>query len=168
VNATLGYTTPQLGGALGVLASDWRLNGIFRSQSGAPLTINTGQDRSLTGIVNNQRADQVSEDVYGEKTLDNWLNRAAFAQPAFGTLGNSPRGGYRGPMRWTVDMVVARLVPITDAHRLEFRVEAFNVTNRVNPGPNNAPVTTLSNANFGRILSVGDPRILQFAIKYQF
>jgi hypothetical protein len=181
VNGTVGYQTPQFGGLLGVLGSDWRANGIFRAQSGKPLSVWTGQDRAMTGIgtgtSGNQRADQISDDVYGDRTLGNWLNRAAFAQPAFGTLGNSPRGGFRGPRRWTVDMVVARMFRVGDAHRFELRVEAFNLTNRVNPARVNAatggvadsaPVTNLANPNFGRILQVDDPRIMQFAIKYQF
>jgi hypothetical protein len=167
VNATVGYTTPQLGG-WGILASDWRVNAALRSQSGEPLTVTTGQDRALTGVVNNQRADQVLDDGYGDKTLNNWLNRAAFAQPAFGTLGDSPRGGFRGPGRWTIDMAVARLFRIGGSHRVELRAEAFNLTNNFVPGGNNAPVTNLQNANFGRILSAGDPRILQFGVKYQF
>ena len=163
VNATVGYTTPRFEGA-GILWSDWRVSGIFRAQSGAPLSINTGQDRSLSGVVNNQRADQLSDDVYGDRDTTTWLNRAAFAQPALGTLGNSPRGGYRGPGRWTVDMVLARMFPI-GGHRLELRAEAFNVTNNF---IKQDPITNLSNANFGRILSAGDPRIMQFAVKYQF
>jgi hypothetical protein len=164
VNATVGYTTPQFGGWRALL-SDWRLNGIFRAQSGAPLTVTTGQDRSLTGVVTNQRADQVLDDPYGARTVDNWLNRAAFAQPAFGTLGNSERGGYRAPGRWTIDMVVARMFRFGGEHRFELRAEAFNLTNNFIKMD---PITNLSNANFGRILEAGDPRILQFAVKYSF
>jgi hypothetical protein len=163
VNATLGYTTPQFGG-LGVLASDWRVNGIFRSQSGAPLTVTTGIDRALTGVVTNQRADLVAGDGYGDKTLNNWLARADFAQPALGTLGNSKRGGWRGPGRWTVDMVLARMFRF-GTQQLEVRAEAFNLTNNFIKGN---PITALNNQNFGRILSAGDPRIMQFAVKYGF
>ena len=32
----------------------------------------------------------------------------------------------------------------------------------------NAPVTALNNANFGKIQSAGDPRIMQFALKVDF
>ena len=167
MNATVGIETPNLDGLLGTLASGWRVNGILRAQSGAPLTITTGQDRSLTGIVTNQRADQLSQDVYGDKDNFVWLNRAAFAQPALGTLGNSVRGGYRGPNRWIVDMVVARNIRF-GGQRLELRAEAFNVTNNTITEP---PVTNLSNQNFGRILEFArgfTPRVLQFGIKYDF
>jgi hypothetical protein len=32
----------------------------------------------------------------------------------------------------------------------------------------NAPVVALNNASFGRILTAGDPRIMQLALKYTF
>ena len=32
----------------------------------------------------------------------------------------------------------------------------------------NAPMTALNSANFGKILSAGDPRIMQFALKVDF
>ena len=42
---------------------------------------------------------------------------------------------------------------------------AFDAFNWFLPGN---PQTNLSNANFGRILSAADPRVMQFAIKYAF
>jgi hypothetical protein len=41
----------------------------------------------------------------------------------------------------------------------------FNVLNTANF---NNPTTGLNSSNFGRILSAGDPRIMQFGIKYGF
>jgi hypothetical protein len=49
--------------------------------------------------------------------------------------------------------------------RLEARIEAFNAFNWFRWGN---PITNLSDQNFGRILSAGDPRIMQFALKYSF
>jgi hypothetical protein len=169
VNMTASAETPEFdGGVLGAIASGWRVSGIFRASSGAPLSITNGQDRALTGIVQNQRADQVLDNPYGDKTANNYLNRASFVLPALGTLGNSPRGGYRGPGRWTVDMVVARMFDLTSTQRIEVRVEAFNLTN--NTILDN-PITNLNNANFGRILQTATnttPRVMQFGVKYRF
>ena len=180
VNLTAGYQTPQSsGGMLAALGSDWRVSGILRAASGSPLNITTGQDRALNGIANGgfgsgapQRANQVLGDPFGAKTLTNYLNPAAFAQPALGTLGNYQRNSIYGPARWQIDMVVARVIRMTQNQNIEIRVEAFNVTNNLilaNPGATQvAPVTNLSSPTFGQILGAGDPRIMQFALKYAF
>jgi hypothetical protein len=184
VNATVGYDLPEFSNrALRMVASNWRVNGIFRAQSGAPLTVTTGADRAMSGIISgattNQRANLISGDGYGDKSLNQWLDRAEFAQPALGTLGNSERGGWRGPSRWMIDMVVARMFRIAGTQEVELRLETFNLTNRFNMG---VPVTNLQNQNFGRILggngggsgtaaetALGTtPRVLQFGIKYRF
>ena len=52
-----------------------------------------------------------------------------------------------------------------ESHRLEARIEAFNAFNWFRWGD---PINNLSNVNFGRILTAGDPRIMQFALKYSF
>jgi DNA polymerase III alpha subunit (gram-positive type) len=48
---------------------------------------------------------------------------------------------------------------------LEFRAEAFNVTNSFRPGTIN---TVATSNTFGQIRNSLDPRILQFALKYVF
>jgi len=69
------------------------------------------------------------------------------------------------PGRRSVDVSLVRAFQIGAVHRIEARVEAFNVFNWNNWGN---PVSQITNANFGRILTVGDPRIMQFALKYSF
>ena len=112
-----------------------------------------------------QRANQVLDDPYGDGTINNWLNPAAFAQPALGTYGNSVRNAYDGPGRHVVDLSLVRSFRFANNQRLEARVEAFNAFNWfLLENPN----TTLSAATFGRITASGDPRIMQFAVKYDF
>ena len=48
---------------------------------------------------------------------------------------------------------------------MEFRAEAFNVTNSLRM---NDPVTNLNSNTFGQVTSAKDPRIMQFALKYFF
>ena len=163
---TAGAQTPQFAGrALRLLASDWRVSGIFTALSGSWLNIITGRDNALSGI-QMQRVDQVSDDVYGEKTLARYLNPAAFAQPAPGALGSYVRNSIRGPAYWTVDIAVSRQVSLGTARSLELRVEAFNLFNTFNWGN---PVTNFNSGSFGRITSMtGSPRIMQFGVKYGF
>ena len=167
-NVTMGAQSPQFSnGVLRAVASGWRASGIVNVRSGTWLTVTTGRN-AFNGIGGalGHRVNQVSEDVYGEKTLTSYLNRAAFAEPAPGTFGNHQRASIRGPNYWKVDMVLSRVFAFTSAQSLEIRAEAFNVFNNFNWGN---PITTLASGNFGRILTqTGDPRILQFGIKYAF
>ena len=164
-NSSTVYETPQFSnGVVRKLASGWKISGIARLLSGGFLSVAPGQDRALaTGP---QRADQVMANVYGPgKPLNSYLNPAAFAQPAIGTFGNSGALSIEGPGTIRFDMGLTRAFRIREAQTVEFRVEAFNVPNHLNPGN---PNTTLSSGNFGRIQSAQDPRILQLALKYVF
>jgi hypothetical protein len=156
--------------ALRIVASNWRLSGAFRAASGSRLQVSTGTDRALTGNQGLQRANQVLDDPYGDRTLNQWLNPAAFALPALGTYGTSGRNAYEGPGTRGVDLSLVRSFRFASTQRIEARIEAFNAFNWFRWGN---PVTALNNVNFGRILSTqggsaGDPRIMQFAMKYQF
>jgi hypothetical protein len=167
-NLTMGYQTPQLTSALlRAVASGWRVSGILNARSGSWLSVTTGQDTAFTGrAITAQRVNQISDDVYGEKSLTRYLNRAAFAQPAPGTFGNSARNSIKGPGFWKIDLAISRLVSLGGAHSVEVRLEAFNLLNNFNWGN---PVTNFNSGTFGRILSqTGDPRIMQFGVKYAF
>jgi outer membrane receptor protein involved in Fe transport len=165
-NLTAGYLTPQFGNAmLRVLASDWRMSGMLEARSGAWLTVTTTADRAFSGIPG-QRVDQLSDDPYGDRTLTNYLDAAAFALPALGTLGNHVRNSVEGPGFWQINLALARLLRVREAQTLELRIEAFNLFNNFNWGN---PVTNFNAGTFGRITTAaGDPRIMQFAVKYGF
>ena len=135
------------------------------------MTITTGVDRALSGIqAATQRASQVSDDAYGNGTRDQWLNPAAFAQPALGTYGNSKRNGYFGMGARQIDLALVRAFALASTHRLEARVEVFNAFNWFRPLYGNAqsPVITLSSATFGRYLASDAPRVMLLAGKYSF
>jgi hypothetical protein len=164
-NGTLGYQTPDFGGPLGVIASNWRVSGIVSVRSGAWLNIITGVDNALNGQIG-QRPNQVSDDVYGAKTLDSYLNRAAFAAPAPGTFGDLEYRAVEGPGYWTIDLALSRLIQLPGTQNIEIRLESFNVTNNFNWGN---PALNLNQAQFGRITTNGGtPRIMQFGLKYNF
>jgi hypothetical protein len=172
-----GVRTPRLdNSAMRAAFSDWRISGIFSAHSGQPLNVIAGQDRAFTGI-QNQRVDQVLANPYGQKTLNDWLNPAAFALPAPGTLGNFRRNSMRAPGYRTIDLAVSRLVPFGASRTMELRVETFNLLNTFNWGaPIAGPIqggritdTNFSAGTFGRVTTIaGTPRVLQFGIKYGF
>ncbi len=164
-SVNVGAQTPQFSnGTLAAIASGWRASGLLGVRSGSWLNIITGRDNALTGI-QQQRVNQVLDDPYGDDTVTRYLNAAAFAQPDPGTLGNYQRNSIRGPGFWTVDLAVSRLVPFA-SHRLELRVEAFNLFNTFNWGN---PAVNFNAGTFGRITTMaGAPRIMQFGVKYDF
>jgi hypothetical protein len=170
-NVTVGYQTPQFTrSVLRVLASDWRASGIISASSGGWLNVTTGRDNALNGQQSTkQRVNQVSDDVYGPKTLTQYLNPAAFVQPAFGTYGNFVRNSIRGPGLWFVNLALSRVAALAGRQNVELRVEAFNLLNHFNWGN---PVTNFGAGNFGRItlqaIDSAGPRIMQFGVKYGF
>jgi hypothetical protein len=164
---SVGYRTPQFSSAaLRAVASGWRATGILSAQSGEWLTVTTGRQITFTGIPG-QRVNQVNENPYSaDRTLTSYLNPAAFAYPTAGTFGNHPNRSIEGPGFWNIDMALARLLPVADGQTLELRVEAFNLLNHFNWGN---PATNLDAGTFGRITTqAGNPRIMQFAVKYGF
>ena len=164
-NLSATAETPQFANTtLRVIASNWRLSGIFRAYSGAPLSVTVTTDPARSGI-GGQRANQLSDDPYGEHTLDTYLNRAAFAEPALGTLGNMERNSIYGPGEHFFDLSLVRAFRFNGNHRIEARIESYNALNWFQW---NNPQVNFNNVQFGRITSAGDPRIMQFAIKYQF
>ena len=147
----------------------WETNGIVILESGPPFSVLSGRDNSQSGV-NRDRADLV-----GEPTLDpgraraaliaEYFNKAAFANNAVGTFGNSGRNILRGPGFASVDFGLLKNVALGGGHRVQFRTEVFNLFNRVNLGN---PVNSVSAPNFAQIISAGSPRVIQLALKYAF
>jgi len=99
-----------------------------------------------------------------------WINPAAFAQPALGTLGNSGRSSIPGPGFWEIDMALSRIFRVMEGRTVEVRAEAFNLTNSFRAGAPGMPVVTTArnSPQFGQILTAQDPRIMQLAMKFVF
>jgi hypothetical protein len=149
----------------------WQLNGVFITQTGAPLNITTGFDNSFSGI-NGDRVDIVGNPtISGDRSRGDqilkWFNTAAFTPNAPGTFGMLGRNALVGPAPVNLDLSLFKnfAMPYSEAHKIEFRAEFFNSLNRVNLGN---PTGSFSSSLFGRITSAGDPRILQLGLRYAF
>ena len=166
-NLSTVYQTPRFSSPrLRLLGSGWQISGIVKILSGIPtFTVTSGFDTALTGSAGSDRANQILADPYAPtKSVNQWVNPAAFARPANGEWGNAANSIW-GPGRIQIDMGLTRTFQIREKQSVEFRAEAFNLPNHLNPGN---PITALNNQNFGKILTAEDPRILQFALKYVF
>jgi hypothetical protein len=173
------YETPRFSGAkLRTLASGWQISGIVRLITGPYINVTTGLDQALTGQTAYERPNQILANVYSEdRSLARYLNPSAFAQPALGTYGNLGNYAVLAPGSIIINMGLSRTVRIREKYSIQFRAEAFNVPNHMNPGTPTGvsgaaglytPSVALNNPNFGRILSADDPRILQGALKFLF
>ena len=156
------------GGIAGALVGGWSVNGILSLNSGRPFSI-SATDRAGTGPGRRSTADCVGDPLPDgfEQTREQWFDVTAFATPAANTYGNCGYNPVYGPGSKSMNMSLFRSINFAQNRRLELRVETFNLFNWVNWG---FPAANASNAaTFGRITSTqGDPRELQFAIKFYF
>lgn len=174
VVASFVYDLPKLQTAptaLRHIFGGWQTTGIVLLRSGTPFSVVSGRDNSQSGV-NLDRADLVGDpDLPGDRNRDDVINRyfntLAFAQNAAGTFGTSERNRLRGPGFANVDFGLFKdFRGLKASHKIQFRSEVFNLFNRQNLGN---PDANLSSPSFGRITNtVGDPRVVQLALKYVF
>jgi hypothetical protein len=169
---------------------DWQISTVAVAQSGTPITILDSNAGSVYGNYPFENRAQLSGtakpttsgSIYS-RVLSTYLNKNAFAPApeapngtgSFDTdFGNSSVGLVRGSGQRDIDLAVERSIPIAESHTIRFRTEFFNLTNTTNfnnPASNVAgnggPI--FGAAPFGIITSAStNPRIIQFALKYQF
>jgi len=146
--------------------SGWQLAGLVRIQAGdaVPVTQAINNNSSLGYAV--QRPNRVSDpNQFGGRTVARFFNTAAFtAAPQF-AIGNSSRDPVRGPGLQNADVMIGKTFRITERMNLEFRAEAFNVSNTP---PLNDPNGIFGSAAFGSITSAGSPRDFEFVAKVHF
>jgi hypothetical protein len=152
--------------AVDYLLGNWQLGGILTLHSGQPfdVTVSNG-DTAGTGN-GTERANLVSQSVYASGQGPTvYLNPNAFAVPANQTYGNLGRNSLRTPFSHNFDLSLTRQFPIERAN-LEFRADAFNMSNSVVLG---GPNSTLGNSNFGIITGTANTeRQIQFSMKLIF
>lgn len=172
---TASAQTPDFASAaLRAVASGWRLSGSFRALSAPFLTVAPGSDRALNSQAGTQRVNQILDNPYGDDSINpvnggrRFLNPLAFAQPAFGTLGTMERNSIQGIGSKNMDLALSRVFSVVGSQRLEVRAEAFNAMNWFQWQNPVAANLNLSAATFGQLTTAGDPRLLQFAVKYTF
>jgi hypothetical protein len=162
------YQFPLLGDSnqwMRAFLGRWQAGGNFTAQSGAPFTLNIASDQANIGSGPAQRPNVLGNPNDGPKTPEEWFNTSIFSLPALYTFGNAPRNSVIGPNLQELDLSLQKEIPLTEAVKLQFRAEAYNLLNRPNF---NIPNRTAFTANFGRISSAQDSRQLQFALKLAF
>jgi hypothetical protein len=151
-----GFVDAVLGG--------WQVQGIYVWRSGRPFTPTISSDRANTGV-GGQRPNRIGSGELAAPTLTSWFDKTAFVLPAQFTYGNSGGDILREDSYKTLDFSLFKQFRI-GTHDLQFRAEAFNVTNTPSF---NTPNTAIDTAAGGQVTSTSSsPRQMQFALKYTY
>ena len=174
----------QFTGVNRYLLGGWQFNTISVWQGGKPFTVvngGTGVDGPYSNRaipINNGGSDRpnlIKDARLYHKTIGSnglYFDPTAFAPQPLGTVGNFVRNSLFGPHYRHVDMSLFKDFRVTEGSAVQFRAEAFNISNTpsyiINQGSGNVQ---LGNPTFGTATDVDsnyNPRLFQFALKYNF
>ncbi|WP_213804398.1 TonB-dependent receptor [Granulicella sp. dw_53] len=168
-------------GVKGFALAGWQANTIAVWQGGKPFTIinssNAGGFSNRASPIFNggsDRPNQIHGTSLSHKTNDEFFDITAFAPQTLGTVGSTHRNSLTGPHFRHIDLSLFKTFPITERFRVQFRAEAFDLSNTPNFYINNNggnSSTQLGNSAFGTVAQTDPnyvPRQLQFALKLQF
>jgi hypothetical protein len=141
----------------------WRVGGLAQFQTGSPFTPSMEANPTDTDYAT--RPNRVGSGTLPNKSIHQYFNLSAFQVPAAGQIGNSGRNILIGPGLDDWDLSLLKDFHYTERIYAEFRAEAFNTFNH--PHFDN-PTTDIQSPTGGQILSAGDPRQLQVALKIYF
>jgi hypothetical protein len=141
---------------LNAVIGGWQVSGIYTYRSGEFIRF---------GAAN----------VTGDPSIENpgpgkWFNTGAFTVlPAFTPRTNPNQyPNITGPIFWNADGAISKTFPVKERYKLEFRFEAYNLTNSLMWGP---PNTTIGNALFGRSTTQATTnrgREMQYTLRLMF
>jgi outer membrane receptor protein involved in Fe transport len=146
--------------ALDMILGGWTLNSIFRAQSGNPFDVRSDDGSRLVNVTGDPYTGNNSP----------YLNRSSFSRVPSG-LGNLKRNSLRAPANFQWNLGISKDFNITEAAKIQFRTEAFNVLNNIQWG---TPNTNLDDSNpisgfgFIRGTSPFSNRQIQFGLRLEF
>lgn len=163
------------GRLLDALVGGWQIAGNMLVASGRPFSVYAGANTfsnvvqtpancngcaSETGRVHEQGAENLKWYFTQEEI-------GRFSTPAAGEFGNTGRNAFRGDGPFSIDLGINKRIQTFGNHRLEYRLEATNVTNTPTFG---FPTATITTSTFGRIRNsvTSTARQVQMGLKYYF
>ena len=182
-SANYSYDLPFSKGAtgwMGKLLSGWQLTGIVGFQDGQPFGVAAIAPRALADYFTNVSPNLVLGKQIIQGSPDAYFNLSAFAPPGARELGNLGRFTLTGPGLAQWDFGMTKNTSLSERLQLQFRAEAFNITNRVNLA---VPGQSGNSGGRGEIFTrAGDPiqsskvirgtvstsRQIQFGLKLMF
>jgi len=158
--------------------NSWSVSGIVTLQTGVPFSIFGRADAFVATRADLASGRTLKSAIKGGNVADRlglgplknpYFDTTAFTQPPLFTpdWGQLGRNIIRGPKQINTDFSIMKSIPITESQGVEFRAEFFNLFNNVNFAN---PVNIIyPSSNFGSIVTTTTgPRVVQFALKYNF
>ena len=167
---------------------NWQISGVTRIANGLPINVTQPSGLSVAGDLVTTANVAQRPNLVGNPYLPGhgkqYLNYAAFRQPAPGTFGNLGYDAIKGPLYNNWDATLQKNFPIHEDVGLEFRAEMFNVPNHLSPftvggglgavqadgtyQPSLNPTTSAYQNSFGQVTATTDPRTMEFALRLHF
>lgn len=157
------------------LLDGWQFNALLAVNSSTPFTVYDSANVSLqaphpgvSGMFGD-RPNVVGDPNKGAPhKVSQWVSPSAFQRldpvANAGQFGNERRNSVDGPGFGSLEASLDKSFAINEKTKVQFRAEAFNVTNHANLI---LPVDDINSPAFGQITEAQSPRVLQFALKLQ-
>jgi hypothetical protein len=123
-------------GLAGAFARGWQVNGIVTLTDGYPVSVLDSSDAQVNriGDIEDLRVNLVPggdpNPVLGGP--DQYFDISQFERSTLGFFGNAPKGSVITPGLAKVDLSVFKTFTFAESHRVQFRLELFNLFNRAN------------------------------------
>jgi len=185
-------------GLTAILLKDWQVNTLYYWQTGLPFSVDSRATASNglayinePGVTTDRPSYEPGKVARSNGSVNKWINTDAFHPQTQGTVSNQAPNQFRGPRDRKDDLSITKTFPIYREMKMEFRAEAFNISNtpNFNIGSNTTvgawctaadvtsglcTTTDVPNMN-GQLLGTitdtsanDDPRQFQFALKLKF
>ncbi len=162
------------GRTAGLLAGGWEIAAFGRYSSGLPLTITVPNNLSSLGYPGKRATAVVGQPVHMqsnprdfEPAKDRYLNSGAFSIPGSFQFGNTARvlDWARSWTDKTESISLSKRISIYERAHLVTRADFDNPFNFVRWS---APITDLSDANFGKVTASSPGRTIQISMSFEF
>lgn len=150
---------------VGKLLGGWQVGGIWMAFSGGPLGVSSAVNNTYSQGGGQRPNWNGRNPCVPNPTPYRWLDGSVFSNPRAYSFGNAPRtfNCCRSDGTSQVDLMLGKNTRFRERFRLQFRAEAFNISNTPRFSPPNA---VFGNPQFGIINAQSNlPRIVQFGLK---
>ena len=177
-------------GLAAALGKGWQANAIAYWQSGMPQTV-IDQDTLPNGNVYTNLPNVMSQGPYlvegdrpnstghyklSKPTTSEWFDTSAFSTQTIGTPGNEGVNQVPSPPDRRLDFSMIKNFAVSEALKLQFRAECFNVTNTENFAQPNPIILDWTTNNSGQTVpktdngfgSISNTAFSEYARQYQF